>query len=221
MAEASVVQVGRSGIRTGDPALRARVRAEFDDRHLVRLPAFLEPDLLERLAAQMERATWVERRHNGEDEHEWAADLKVDDAFSSTVMFLLNDSSLFEEIDALTGCGPFSCFVPNVYKVDPAEGHYDSWHDDVARGGRVALSINLGRTAYEGGALQVRRKQTTTILHEIRNSRFGDALLLRIAPDLEHYLTPVTGSVPRVAAAGWFQAAPSYPELLRRLAAKG
>ena len=221
MAEAFVVQVGRSGIRAGDPAVRAQVRAEFDARHLVRLPAFLEPGLLERLAAHMEHASWVERRHNTEEEREWAADLKVDDTFSSTFMFLLNDAALFQEIDAITGCGPFSCFVPNVYKVDPSQGHYDSWHDDVARGGLVALSINLGRAPYEGGVLQVRRKHTTAILHEIRNSRFGDALLLRIAPELEHYLTPVTGMAPRVAAAGWFQASPSYPELFRRRATPG
>ena len=212
------VQVGRTGTSIAPPEVLADARASYQRTHLIRLPAFFEPSLLERLADALEQATWHPRRHvtgNAwtEDQEQtpapdadiWAADLHMQDpALTTSLIFLLNDRRLFGGIEAITGCAPIQSFVPNVYQIVPGAGHYDDWHTDDDGTRMVALSVNMGRTPYTGGVLQVRRRRDQVPLHQIHNAGFGDALLLRIAPDLEHSLTPVTGDAPRIVLAGWF-----------------
>jgi hypothetical protein len=108
----------------------------------------------------------------------------------------------------------------------PAEGHYDSWHDDIEDGivtgiedewtphGRlVALSLNLSDAAYEGGALLLRDKVTEQTLSEVRNIGLGDAIMFRLAQHLEHRVADVVGDVPKTAFAGWFHRRPEYESM--------
>ena len=228
MAGTLPAQITRTGTHVAPAATLASARRDFSAARLIRLPAFIAPDLLTSLADALERARWEPRIHvignawaTGTDPdpsaEPWAADLHLrDDAVTSSLVFLLNDMVLFAAVEAMTGCDPIRSFVPNVYKIVPGGGHYDDWHTDMDGARMVALSVNVGRVPFEGGTLQVRRRDTQDLVHQLHNGVFGDALLMAIAPDLEHRLTPVTGTAPRVAVAGWFTSAPSpFPGLPR------
>jgi hypothetical protein len=39
--------------------------------------------------------------------------------------------------------------------------------------------------------------------------------LFRVDPALEHCLTEVTGTIPKLTLVGWFQRTPSYAEMAR------
>jgi hypothetical protein len=207
-----VAQVTRAGTRRGDRETVAGMRAAFDRQHLVRLPSFIAPDLLTVLETVIERAEFQLRTHPaahgatdafiGEPDVRWL------------LMFLMNDPQLFGIVRDLTGCGEIGFFNPFVYKIVPGEGHFDTWHDDAGGGNRlVGISVNLGRRPFEGGVLQIRAKGTDAIIHSERNTSFGDALLFRIDGSLEHVVTEVTGTAPRIALAGWFQRTPQYSAL--------
>ena len=49
---------------------------------------------------------------------------------------------------------------------------------------------------------------TEQILSETTNEGFGDAILFRLAPHLQHRLTNVEPGPPKTACAGWFCAGP-------------
>jgi len=66
------------------------------------------------------------------------------------------------------------------------------------------MSVNRSRQIYEGGALQLKLRDSIEILQETRNTGLGDALLFRISADLIHRVQGVTGDHPKIAFAGWF-----------------
>jgi hypothetical protein len=207
-----VAQVTRAGTRRGDPDTLSRTRDAFARRHLVRLPSFIAPDLLSELAARIERAPFARRTHPGAS---GATDACLEDPdIRWFLMFVMNDPQLFATIRDLTSCEEIGFFNPFVYKIAPGEGHFDTWHDDAESGNRlVGISVNLGRQPFEGGVLQIRAKGGEAIIHSERNTGFGDATLFRIDRSLEHFVTEVTGSVPRIALAGWFQRTPKFSDV--------
>jgi hypothetical protein len=207
-----VAQLTRTGTLRGDAETFARTRDDFARRHLVRIPSFVASDLLGELARVVERGEFRRRIHTGAG---GATDVLLDDPDARwLLMFLMNDPQLFSVIRDLTGCGDIGFFNPSIYKMAPGEGHLDRWHDDAGGGNRlIGISVNLGQRPFEGGVLQIRAKGTSVIIHSEQNTGFGDAMLFRIDASLEHFVTEVTGSVPRVALAGWFQRTPKYSEI--------
>jgi hypothetical protein len=95
----------------------------------------------------------------------------------------------------------------------PGDPPIDDWHDDVDGNRLVALSVSLGRAPHAGGALRVRDAATGALLAAERLERFGDGLLMRIDPRIQHSVSAVSGA-PRVVMTGWFQRTPDYPTLL-------
>jgi hypothetical protein len=53
--------------------------------------------------------------------------------------------------------------------------------------------------------LQIRNRDSEELLHEIRNTGLGDAVLFRVKRKLLHRVLPVEGDMPRTAMAGWFR----------------
>ena len=119
---------------------------------------------------------------------------------------LLNDSTLFETVQSITGCDPIGSCYPVVFRLDPGTGG-DSWHDDVDGNRLVGLTVNIGGR-YDGGVLQLRDRRTGHLLGAVANTGPGDAVMFRIARGVEHCVTPVTGMLPRLTMAGWFQREP-------------
>jgi hypothetical protein len=211
-----VVQLMRGGARRGDPDTISRTREAFARQHLVRIRSFLAPDLLDDIARVIEGAEFQRRIHPDMDD---ALDVSLEDpGIRWRLIFLMNDPQLFSLIRELTGCHEIGFFFPVVYKIVPGQGHFDRWHDDAGSGNRlIGISINLSREPFEGGVLQIRRKRTEVIIHSEHNTGFGDAMLFRIGDRLEHFVTEVTGAVPRIALAGWFQRKPDYREVAREV----
>lgn len=205
MAAGGMIQLSRAGLRLAatDAALAA-FAAQFAARHVIQLPAFLDPGLGSLIDARLSRAAFRSRVEEGvEVEH--VAD---DPELLAVCHFVMNDPRLLQLVERLTGCGPLTRFTGRIYRrraaTVPGE-HYYPWHDDVSEDRRVAISINLGREAHGGGELQIRDAKTHAAIAGIANLGHHDAMLFRVSPSLEHRVAPVVGGVPRTVLAGWFR----------------
>lgn len=207
------VQIARSRtVASGSPEDLERLREQFQRQHCVRLPALLEPELLRLIKRGIDHAEFSQARYEGVG----VDSCMSENTTSGLLYFLANDRGLFEVVQRITGCGRIGCFTGRVYRVIPGCGHHLSWHDDMTRDRMIAMSINLGAEPYCGGVLQIREAESKRIVHEAANVGFGDGIIFRIAPWLEHRLTEVEGTIPRTSFAGWFRSGPDYESLLQK-----
>jgi hypothetical protein len=204
--EAVALQIGRSSLARGE-GLDA-LRDAFARQHYVRLPCLLEQPLLERLARSIDEGTFVDRTHEG-----IGTELcLVPGTTTAALQLLFNDPALLAAVNEISGCG-VRCFDGRVYRMAASAGHYDSWHSDAGEDRRVAVSLNFGRAAFEGGVLEIREAAASAAACDVPNPRFGDAVMFRISPALRHRVSGVRGAVPRTAWAGWFRTAPDFQDL--------
>jgi hypothetical protein len=131
------------------------------------------------------------------------------------MFFLVNDPALFATIERITGCRPIGCFTGRLYRMLPGRDDFDTWHSDAIQHRMVGMSVNLG-PPYEGGVFQLRDRVSKRMLGEAPNVGAGDAILFRIDEDLEHWITPLRGTAPKTAFAGWFRSSPQFLTLLER-----
>jgi len=185
-------------------------RATWDRVHHLTIAALLDPELLARVERALEQTPFEERRH-GDLGRELCAQ---GGAAAPVLQFLTNDPRLFQMVQELTGAGSLGCFEGRIYRKLPGGDHHDAWHNDAARTRIIALSINLGAEPYAGGVLQIRDHASGRIVAEVENTRPGGAVLFRIAPHIEHRVTPVEGSVAKTAYAGWFREQPDFRDIL-------
>ena len=210
-----IAQLTRTGISLGSPREIEHARRSIERDCCVRMPEFLAPDLLAWFQPRIARAAFTTRVHHLVDPP--PVDLEMQsDALLGRLLFLVNDARLFRLVESLTGCDEIGCFLGTVYQMIPGQGHYDVWHHDVDESRMVTLSVNLGGEPYEGGVLQIMDWRRQQIVHEVANTGPGDAILFPISLDWRHRLTEVTGHVPKIALAGWFERAPRYADRLRR-----
>jgi 2-oxoglutarate-Fe(II)-dependent oxygenase superfamily protein len=189
------------------------LRRGFSREHYVRLPGFLDPSLFATTASQVAEAEFEVRTSAGVGS-EW---LMKPNPLAATLNWLLNAPELIQAVRRVAGCDEIGLFAGRVYRMDPSSGQSFEWHDDrESEARRLALSVNLGDRPHAGGVLRIRRKTTPQAMAEVPNEGPGDAVLFRVDDDLEHCVTPVAGSVPRLAFSGWFSAGPSYYALLLR-----
>ncbi len=178
------------------------VRDEFQATHSARLPGLLSATLINVVLEGMRRGTWIGHEHEG-----LAREVILDDVRTLDVLhFVANTPEFLTLVRELTACDAITRFEGRVYRMIPGTDHHDSWHDDAGEHRLVGMSLNLGSRPYEGGAFQLREKSEPTIVRELPNTRPGDAILFRISPDLTHRVTPVAGTEPKTAFAGWFLA---------------
>lgn len=208
-----LVQLTRQGTTCGSLETLAPLRAQFQQQHYFRLPQLIEPALLEVVQKQVEQGEFYERVHTRIDSNKELC--LRENAASTALLFLINDEKLFEIIQQLTACETIRCFDGRVYRATPGNGHHDSWHDDVGDNRLVGMSINLSREEYSGGVLQLRERESGETVSEITNVRAGDAVVFRLARNLQHRISEVTGKAPKTALAGWFKAQPHFSQLLK------
>jgi hypothetical protein len=197
-------------IRTGSPRAFADARAEFEARGFLKLPGFFAPAFLRATLDAIDRATFVDRVHDGIGVEQCLAPGVLPGALE----LACNDRVLFDLVDELTGCGSIGCFEGRVYRMAGGEGHYDSWHSDVGEDRLIAMSVNLGRAAFQGGVLQIRRARSDAPPFQVENHTAGDAVIFRIDPAYRHRVGPIAPGGARTAYAGWFRARPDFAALL-------
>jgi len=207
------VQIGRNGLVSFGSADRLHdLRGQFDREHFVRLPQLLEPSLLNFIQTEIERGEFYERIHEGIKSNKELC-LMQNTAYCA-LLLLMNDDNLFRVIQRITQCAAIRCFEGRIYRLVPGQGHHDAWHSDLAEDRLVALSINLSTEAYDGGTLQLRDAASGRTIREVPNPGRGDAVLFRLAPQLQHRITEIEGTAHKTAFAGWFKAQPDFLTLL-------
>jgi hypothetical protein len=209
-----MIEITKSGpVFSGSTDELDELRGRFDREHCVLLRQFLHPQLLVMIQKQLERAVFKERLIT--TLHPPSADLIMENnAIRQAFLLLLNNQKLFEIIEYITGCPKIGCFKGSVYRMTSTYGH-DTWHHDLEGHRLVALSINLSTSVYSGGVLRIRDVEKSSIVSEISNTGFGDAVVIRLAPQIEHKVSRVTGPIDKTAFAGKFKSEPNFHTLVR------
>ena len=197
-----MIQLTRRGVVfSGSAADLRALRAQFQRDHYIILPQLIEPDLLATILKRIEAAPTIQKEHDG-----IIMQSLIDDPFTYNLfLFLLGIPEFQRLVQRITGCRRIADFQGRIYRLNPATGDRIVWHTDVYDHRMVTFSMNLTTEEYRGGILQIRYRGSEEILHEVRNTGLGDALLMRVANKLCHRVLPVEGDVPRTAMAGWFR----------------
>ena len=187
----------------------------FADRHFVVLKGFLAGALLERAWRVVDVSKFRPRADRLETGEVWCRELTAWRHGPARAMFrmLLNSDRLFAVMNELAA-QPVTEFQGRLFKSLPNTDHYDRWHEDVGQGRQLGLSINLSRTPYVGGELEI-RDHRRRIQHRAVSSP-GDAILFRIASGVEHHVLQVRGNVTKCTFAGWFFAGQDYRKTFLR-----
>jgi hypothetical protein len=196
-----IIQLTRRGARldASDQEI-AHLCEQYRTKHYLLLSNVIEPGLLGVLLERIERAEFAFRETDGV----LTEFRMVDRGPGESLSFLVSNPAFLRFIEQITGSRHLGQFVGRVYRMSAAKNHYSEWHNDVVGNRRVAMSINLTRTVFGGGALQMRKRNSDTLLAEVKNSGLGDALLFRVSTELLHRVQGIEGDVPRTAFAGWF-----------------
>jgi hypothetical protein len=209
-----VIQLTRSGAVI--PAASedvARLREQFGREQCLLLPRLIHADLLHAIQQRIDASEFRPFVHEG-----IGHDSNLVDQFTVHLLFFLtNDPRFLRVVREITACAAIDAFHGRVYRMDPASSNLDSWHDDMVENRLIGMSLNLSREPFQGAAFQLRDKRSMRILREVANTGCGDAVVFRLASDLEHRNTDVTGSAPKTAFAGWFRSLqPDYHSWMRR-----
>lgn len=207
-----MIQFTSSGVQVVDSSARLReAKEEFEKRRLLHLPGLLSPELVESVRAGIERDGFEEpAQKTGADAVYQGAyqggkvgwDLKAGDT-SRLIADRTNDRRLLDFVAMITGSPPLQRCIGRVFRIFPMADDLP-WHTD-AEGGRLAdLIINLNAKPHSGGLFQMRDKHTQNIFNEVGETAFGDGLLIKISPDIEHHYKAIIGSIPKVTFSGWF-----------------
>jgi hypothetical protein len=198
------IQLSRSGavINASTQAIE-ELQREFAEHHCILLPRLIDPAIHDILLEQVSNAHFVQYANEGIGTETWAPSL----ISVSTLNFLTNTPAFVRFVGHVTGCSPIGIFSGRIYRISPAEEQHLDWHSDIIPDDPrlITLSLNLSPEPYEGGETQIRETANERIVCKIANTGLGDAILFRVSPALEHRVTPVRGTIPRTAYAGWFR----------------
>ena len=201
------LQIRRTGRIALTPEFDPGALAQrFQRECVIRLPAFFPRETFQTIRGDLEKSAFQEYDGGFYTERQASNEVLI-----ARHQFLLNNQELFRWVEEVSGCDPIGNFDGRVYELVPGK-HFDAWHSDCAQSRMVGLSVNLSASDFEGGIFQIRRQETKELISEVSNTRAGDAILFRISPELSHRVTPVEGSSPRTALAGWFCREPRYHE---------
>jgi hypothetical protein len=207
-----VIQLAPGGLQgTLSDAEAAALRERFDREHCFKIERFLAAETMAKMRRFIDEVPFVHRDHG-----DIGSELCLPDSRGVRLMFfLVNDPALFAIIQRLTGCPRIGCFTGRIYRMVPGSGDSDTWHSDALNDRMIGMSINLG-DAYDGGVFQMRERASKRPLGELPNVVPGDAILFRIDDRLQHCISPMTGTAPKTAFAGWFRSAPEFLSLIDR-----
>ena len=188
----------------------------FAQRHLVVFKRFIDPAVLKKVPRLLAEVDFFTREDTAKGGEPIARELTAprDSALTNLFHLLLNQERIFAAMQPFANGQSIQRFMGRCYKLPPGGGYFDSWHRDCHDNRRLGLSINLSEAPVSGGQLQVRRHRSGE-MHQAPTMEFGDALLFRIDPELDHRALPVTGATPKCSFAGWFCGEPSFRDMIR------
>jgi hypothetical protein len=199
----SVIQLTKNGFTC--PADLDALAHQFTQQHTIRLPQLLHGDLMRTILGNIEQGAWRPYDHG-----EIGRELLLEGSGAlQALRFVAQTPEFLKTVECITQCRPISVFDGRVYRMVPGTDNYDSWHNDVHGTRLVGMSINLGSDPHSGGVFQLRKKGEKAILCEVPNVVQGDAILFRISNELNHRITPMEGTEPKTAFAGWFESGAS------------
>jgi hypothetical protein len=191
---------GGSRVARGSPQGLRSLREAFEQQHCVRLPGFLDASVLDRVQRYVAEGEFEVREYEA-----IRTELCMDGGKAAGLLLLLiNDPHLFDLVHEITGCRRIGRFDGSIYRVMPGREGEDSWHGEIFGHGILEMSIDLSTRPYTGGALETRDRQSGEVLHREVETEPGDALLVRLAPSVQHRVTAVEGDSPRTVYAGRF-----------------
>jgi hypothetical protein len=198
------IQITRSGaVKNADPGALEELQQEFAKNHCILLPSLIDPAIFEFVVDSVAKASFVAREYK-----DVGTEKRLPGEVStSSLDFLMNVPRFLQIIERVTCCEKIALFYGRIYQMTAAEGHQFNWHDDMESGDPrlLGLSLNLSREPFEGGELEIREMDSQRVVHKVRNTGLGDAIIFRIAANLEHRVAPVRGVNSKIAYAGWFR----------------
>lgn len=176
-------------------------RDEFVRRRSILCRDAIEAGFLATLQGLCRRGRFVPDSVEGLGDREVEQPQRVGGAIS----LALQREGLKHWLEAATACGPLGRVEGRVIQAR-ANGHDQlTWHNDLQDPRRrLAITINLSETAYEGGLFELRTVATREMLTEHLHADPGTVLVFDISRDLEHRVLPLTGGGPRRVYTGWF-----------------
>jgi hypothetical protein len=202
MRNNELIQLTHHGVVfSGSVADLRALRAQYQRDHYLILPRLIEPELFATVLQRLRSAPCVPREDDG-----IVLQSIIEDPLTFNLLNFLISAPEFQRLmQRITGCRRIANFEGRIYRLNPGTGERLVWHTDVCEHRMVTFSLNLSAGEFRGGTLQIRRRDSQEILHEVHNTGPGDALLMRVAKKLCHRVLPVEGDVPRTALAGWFR----------------
>jgi SAM-dependent methyltransferase len=174
-------------------------REAFSRQHCVRLPRLVDPRLLPRIQRLVSEGEFSADRYEGT----WDELRMEGGGASELLMLLLNDPRIFDHVRAITACKRIGRFDGGVYRMLSGRGD-EPWHGEIFGHHMVEMSVDLSTQPYAGGVLEIRDRYSQQILHSDVETEPGDAVLVRLAPFLQHRVTAIAGASARTVYAGKF-----------------
>jgi hypothetical protein len=209
-----MIQFTTRGVEVmGSAAELSEAHQQFERRRLLHLPGLLSPEVADIVRRGMERDGFEEPELAGgageKSVYRGAyqggkvgQDLCKGEA-ADLIENRTNDSRLLQFVQTITGSPPLTKCIGRDFRLFPMAEDLP-WHTD-AEGGRLAdLIIHLSPVQHEGARFEMRDAHTREIFNTVDKMEFGDGLLIRISPHIEHHYKAVTGTVPKVTFSGWF-----------------
>lgn len=196
-----VIRLGRLGADIAQPV--AAFRATFAKTKSLYMPDFLAPDLLEVIRAKCNAATFkpIPTEGLGAMEVEWPRRAGL------ALSLALSRPALMHWLSEATQCGPLARADGRIAQGRAGQHHHLDWHDDqIDPARRLAITINLTETDYEGGLFELRELASGKVLTMHRHIEIGGMLVFQVSPDLQHRIMPISGGGPRRVYTGWFYA---------------
>ena len=189
------LRVGLQETRFAVPMEEAR--EDFKRQHALAITNLLEPALLAVLKANSGGTFSTRLNAGGQVEYQ-------DPARGAKVMdMILSRREILDWMEAVSGRKNLRMFGGEVFKISAGRDDHLTWHDDLMdRTRRVVLVVRVGEQDYEGGKLQMRKRDGETFL-ECGYPAPGSAIVMEMGEGLQHRVLPVTAGGPRLMYGGW------------------
>ncbi|MEP7118941.1 MAG: 2OG-Fe(II) oxygenase [Acidobacteriota bacterium] len=182
------------------PAVLARAQAAFASGNTIVLPSAFDPPFLRTILAICRRGPYVPENI---DTIGWRT-VEAHDVAGNALRFALQRPAFLRWCEAAAGCQTVNLVTGVVAEMAAGTDQGLGWHDDrndALR--RLAVTIHLSETPYEGGLFEMCEKASGRLLVRVGPLPPGSVMVFRVDQRLRHRVTQVMSGGPRRVFAGW------------------